>query len=126
MRNIIQGIRYINSKGYMHRDIKPQNILLVNGKTKTDIQFIDFGLGKKINKKDPRYQKCGTPGFVAPEQFGSSKSLVEYDEKCDVYSAGIILYILLSGQFPFRSRKYAQLVRQNKLGQIDFELVTFK
>jgi len=69
------------------------------------------------------FKKCGTPGFVAPEVLNSSKKdKVDYDCKCDIYSAGIILYYMLSGRLPFNSKEMSEVVRLNKFGIIDYDI----
>lgn len=73
----------------MHRDIKPENILLKDKSDNFDLKIADFGLAS-YTEADLLIRRCGTPGYVAPEILEDQK----YDEKVDVFSAGIILYIL--------------------------------
>ena len=76
----------------MHRDLKLENIIISTTKNSTVLKIIDFGLATKIKSKDYIFLKCGTPGFVAPEVFQTDEKM--YNEKCDIFSAGIISYIL--------------------------------
>ena len=92
MKNFLMGLAYIHSKGIMHRDLKPANLML-KGKKIAGIKIIDYGLATRTYAKRPVFACCGTPGFVAPELFGTGKKL-SYDEKCDIFSAGVIFYIL--------------------------------
>lgn len=89
-----------------HRDIKPDNIVFrkkKNNKNLEDFCLVDFGLSTtKLTNDNPIYLKCGTPGFIAPEIFTSQKGS-QITEVSDVFSLGAVAFILLSGQFPFRS-----------------------
>jgi len=80
----------------MHRDIKQEN-LMFKYKEKHDkpyeLVLIDFGLSSFDYVQEYIYRRCGTPGFVAPEIIKLNKGEI-YDSKCDVFSAGIIFYIL--------------------------------
>lgn len=81
----------------MHRDLKPENLLLEEHKNYDQVKLIDFGTSKRFidknDKKDlPITQMVGTPYYIAPEVIKKS-----YDEKCDLWSAGVIMFILLSG-----------------------------
>jgi len=93
MKNILRGLILCHSKGIMHRDLKPENLMLVNKRKIYKIKIIDFGLGTIIDDKPYVYKRCGTPGFVAPEIITHGNEM-KYDEKCDIFSAGVIFYIL--------------------------------
>ena len=86
---IMKGLEYLHSKNVAHRDIKLQNMLLNSQMKNPRIKIADFSLAEEfvVNKM---HVKCGTPGFMAPEIFYNEY----YDEKVDIFSAGIILYIL--------------------------------
>lgn len=82
----------------MHRDLKPEN-LLIESKGKNNqilVKVIDFGTSIEFNPNEKLKARLGTAYYIAPEVLRS-----EYDEKCDVWSCGIILYILLCGYPPF-------------------------
>ena len=100
-KQLMSAIAYCHSQGIAHRDLKPENILFLNRNPDSPIKVIDFGLSKifgnyynKINNK--MNTKVGTAYYVSPEVLAGI-----YDEKCDIWSAGVILYILLSGVPPF-------------------------
>ena len=83
----------------MHRDLKPDNILLKSSSS-LDLCLVDFGLADIYDSSNQYlFTKCGTPGFVAPEILNS----LPYGPKVDVFSAGIIMYGMLCGKYPFNS-----------------------
>ena len=93
MRNLLLALSHFHGEGIMHRDLKPENIMLRNENDLSDIVVVDFGLSS-MTHLDPRtvlFKKCGTPGFVGPEVFDCKDM---YTEKCDIFSAGVIFYIL--------------------------------
>lgn len=91
MRSILDALAYLSSKGIMHRDLKPDNILIAKG---GEVKIVDFGLATYIDSSDYIHKKCGTPGYIAPEVFkyNPKDPKTIYDERCDVYSAGCILF----------------------------------
>eukprot|EP01064_Diplonema_japonicum_P008624 TRINITY_DN16065_c0_g1_i1.p1 TRINITY_DN16065_c0_g1~~TRINITY_DN16065_c0_g1_i1.p1 ORF type:complete len:480 (+),score=42.16 TRINITY_DN16065_c0_g1_i1:70-1509(+) len=101
---IIEGIQYCHTQGVVHRDLKPQNILL----SSTDqIKLADFGFSRfqnineegKVSKSLRLQTQCGTPNYAAPEIFLGQG----YDGfKTDIWSCGVILYVMLSGTVPFK------------------------
>ena len=99
IKSVLQAITYCHSCGIIHRDLKPENILIPTGKNKIDytlLKIIDFG-ASVLKKDDGKISfRFGTPYYIAPEVL-----LESYNEKCDVWSIGVILYLLLVGQAPF-------------------------
>lgn len=105
----------MHKSGIIHRDIKPQNILFRN--SFDDIVLADFGLAD-FYRKDGQYlfKRCGTPGFVAPEVLHDKL----YDYKVDVFSVGVIMYLLLTGKQPFRSNNLDEIVQLNYDCAVDY------
>lgn len=100
IKQLLQAVLYIHSKGILHRDLKPSNLLL-RDKNTLSIVIADFGLAEfyRIDGKYI-YTRCGTPGYVAPEILQDKI----YDYKIDIYSTGVILFMMLSGgKSPFNS-----------------------
>lgn len=88
----------------MHRDLKPSNLVLENneGLLENQINLIDFGLSAECNVDNYLFKECGTIGYFAPEIImNQSKFLYKYTPKVDIFSAGVIFYILLTGVHPF-------------------------
>jgi calcium-dependent protein kinase len=83
-------LNYCHQKNIVHRDLKPENILL--DKDQAKITIIDFGTAMKFVKGEKLTQKFGTPYYIAPEVLKKT-----YDEKCDIWSIGVIMYLLLCG-----------------------------
>ena len=98
-KQIILGIQHIHSHKIVHRDIKLENILI---DLNNNIKICDFGIGKILShNKQLLYDKCGTPMYMAPEILLSSKNHGYEGYPVDIWSAGISLYIMLSGTLPF-------------------------
>ncbi len=95
MKSLLKAILYMHEKGIMHRDIKPENIVLKEKRKLKTLALIDFGLATFVDQKEYIFYRCGTPGFIAPEIIRMKKdNLCSYTEKCDIFSAGVIFYIL--------------------------------
>lgn len=117
INELLNSIEYIHSLGILHRDLKPENIILREKGQLEDLVIADFGLADYY-KKDGKYlfTRCGTPGYVAPEVLQDKV----YDFKVDVYSIGILLYILIVGKSPFKGQTYDDVVYLNFKGEVDY------
>jgi serine/threonine protein kinase len=103
---VCEAVQHAHQKAIIHRDLKPANILVTEVDGKPVPRIIDFGLAKTMNAiegKGPLHTKIGsfvgTPGYMSPEQCDPGAQ--DIDTRTDVYSLGIILYVLLAGQPPF-------------------------
>ena len=89
MQQILSGVEYIHKNGIVHRDLKPENLLLDQNK---NIKIVDFGLSNQYKSGERLKTACGSPCYAAPEMIAGKRY------ECvgvDVWSCGIILYILL-------------------------------
>jgi serine/threonine protein kinase len=102
-KQIIEGIQYIHSQGIVHRDIKLENILL---DLNNNIKICDFGVGKIIKPESTLYDQCGTPVYMAPEII---KNAGYKGFPVDIWSSGVALYIMLTGNIPFNRGKIHDL-----------------
>lgn len=95
-RHLMQVVGYCHDKGVVHRDLKPENILLATTASSSPIKLADFGLATYIHPGQSLHGTVGSPFYIAPEVLAGG-----YNQAADVWSAGVILYILLSGKPPF-------------------------
>lgn len=97
-REFLSAIEHIHKCNVVHRDLKPDNILLESdGDDRIGIKVADFGFAKELPKGGHLKSRCGTPAYVAPEICVG----VPYGKGVDIWSCGVILYLLLSGKIPF-------------------------
>ena len=117
VRQVLLAVNYMHGLKIAHRDLKPENLLL-ESKDGNDlsIKVADFGFSCFVHE-DGLKQRLGTPMFMAPEIVKKER----YTEKVDIWSIGIIAYILLSGRVPFSGRKKADLYAQIQHQPIDFQ-----
>lgn len=126
MRKIVSAVAYMHSKGVVHRDIKPENLLFVDHTADAEIKIIDFGFAKVKVVNQPLQTPCFTLHYAAPEVLAQTTRRSGYDEACDLWSLGVILYTMLSGQVPFQrsgspSNTAANIMERIKLGDFKFE-----
>lgn len=93
---VAAGIGHVHSLGYVHRDLKPDNLMYLTKAVDSKIKIIDFGLAGDVNI-NPCKTPCGTAHYAAPEVLSSQ----EYNQSADMWSLGVILYTLLCGFPPF-------------------------
>jgi len=114
IRQILEAVEYMHENGIAHRDLKPEN-LLCGGPTGEIIKVTDFGLSKDFGSATLR-TSCGTPDYVAPEVLKGQP----YDNSVDVWSIGVITYILLCGFPPFYGSNDQQIFEKILKAEYDF------
>ncbi|KAI8892792.1 kinase-like domain-containing protein [Globomyces pollinis-pini] len=117
VRKILLAINYLHEKGIVHRDLKPENLLLSEKSNTAEIKISDFGLSKIFNEVEVMKTACGTPGYVAPEVLKRQG----YGQEVDLWSLGVITYILLCGYPPFFDQKNAELFKKIMAGRYQFD-----
>jgi serine/threonine protein kinase len=116
------AVYYLHSYGIFHRDLKPENILMTDNSDFADIKLVDFGLGKIIGPNETCRETYGTLSYVAPEVLLEK----QYTKAVDLWSIGIISYLLLTGILPF-DHEYSQreIVRQTIQMEVSAENFVF-
>ena len=94
-KKIVHGIAHCQCRSVLHRDIKLDNILLDG---EGGVKICDFGVSRLITKTDVIHEQCGTPAYLAPEMSSNSQYSGFY---VDIWSLGILLYVMLQGTVPF-------------------------
>jgi len=116
VRKIVSAVEYLHSKGIAHRDLKPENLLVKSLECDTEVKIADFGLSKIIDQEKMMQTACGTPGYVAPEVLQAEG----YGEEVDMWSIGVITYILLCGFPPFYSESVPEVFEQIMKAEYDY------
>lgn len=113
---LFSAIHYCHKKRVAHRDLKPENLLLTSENDDSDIKIADFGFAKRVKEPKSLTTQCGTPGYVAAEILEGKP----YDTQADMWSIGVIVYILLGGYPPFIESNQRTLFRKIRKGQYEF------
>ncbi|XP_025198840.1 calcium/calmodulin-dependent protein kinase type 1 isoform X1 [Melanaphis sacchari] len=116
IRQVLGAVDYMHEQGVVHRDLKPENLLYYSTDEDSKIMISDFGLSK-IEDSGVMATACGTPGYVAPEVLAQKP----YGKAVDVWSIGVISYILLCGYPPFYDENDANLFAQILKGEFEFD-----
>jgi calcium-dependent protein kinase len=109
------AVSYLHSKNIVHRDLKPENIVLDSSKPRQNIKIIDFGTSRELDAQTKLNTKVGTAYYIAPEVLD-----MDYDSKCDIWSCGVILYVLLCGYPPFNGSNEEKIIEKIKTGKFGF------
>ncbi|KAF1791843.1 Calcium/calmodulin-dependent/calcium-dependent protein kinase [Phytophthora cactorum] len=116
VKKLADALLYCHQKGIVHRDLKPENLLYQSTDDNAEIKIADFGLAKLIRGDSLMQTACGTPGYVAPEILEGRP----YGAEVDLWSLGVIAYILLCGFPPFYDENNAALFQSIKSGVYDY------
>ena len=127
-KQIITGLSYCHNQGICHRDLKMENILFLTSQKNSPIKIIDFGFSQCVEKKKlvqyitgknfgtiNMQASVGTPHYVSPEVLKG-----KYNQKCDIWSAGIILFVMLGGYFPFDGNTDNEVYKAVMKQHLDF------
>lgn len=133
MSAMLSALNYChNIKNIVHRDIKPENMVFGSADSEDDIRLIDFGLSTMIAREEHLHKKCGSAFYLAPEVLKG-----QYDAKCDIWSLGVVLFVLLTGRPLIFGRGQKQVLAkvyalksvdkmvQSALGSRDPKLIDF-
>lgn len=120
VRRLAFALRHCFKKGIIHRDLKPDNILLSDDTDDSVIKLADFGFATAVNPESADHKilqtQLGTPNYIAPEIINGKT----YNYKCDIWSFGVITYVLLSGHLPFGGKSRSELFKHIKAGVFTF------
>uniref|UniRef100_A0A8C9WJD4 non-specific serine/threonine protein kinase n=1 Tax=Scleropages formosus TaxID=113540 RepID=A0A8C9WJD4_SCLFO len=120
MRSIGEAIQFLHAINIAHRDVKPENLLYTSKRPNAVLKLTDFGFAKETTAHNSLATPCYTPYYVAPEVLGPEK----YDKSCDMWSLGVIMYILLCGYPPFYSNHGLAISpgmkKRIRMGQYEF------
>jgi calcium/calmodulin-dependent protein kinase-4 len=105
---MLEAVKYLHENDVIHRDLKPENLLYEDSKEDARLKLADFGLSKIIDSDVQTQTVCGTPGYCSPEILKGRK----YGTSVDMWSVGVITYILLCGYEPFYSDNEAEMFKK--------------
>lgn len=123
IQQLFAAIFHFHSKGLVHRDIKPENALLKHKGilVETQLKVISFELCHPFKPGDVLKTKVGTPYYVAPQVLAG-----KYDQACDLWSSGVILYVFICGYPPFYGETDQEILKKVKLGNFSFNAADWK
>jgi len=116
VHKIVSAVAYLHNLGIVHRDLKPENLLLKRADNDLEIAIADFGLSKIVGQQMMMQTACGTPSYVAPEVLDASG----YDNAVDMWSIGVITYILLCGFPPFYGDTVPEIFEQIMAAKFEY------
>lgn len=116
---LLEALRFCHKREVAHRDVKPENILVVDPDISTKIKLCDFGCSKNIAQA-PFRTMIGSPLYCAPEVFEHGDA-GGYDEICDMWSTGVVLFLILVGYCPFDDGPVAEIARNVTAGDWKFD-----
>ena len=118
LKQILSAVSYCHNMNIIHRDLKPENILIVKRQKNGfhPIKIIDFGTAKVFQKEKAEHVLIGSAYYIAPEVLSRN-----YTELCDLWSCGVIMYILLTGRPPFNGSSEEEIMKKIKEGAYDLK-----
>lgn len=119
---IVSAVAYAHKNGIVHRDLKPENILIssVEGERNFNVKVVDWGASTKYSNIERLKELHGSLYYIAPEVLNKS-----YTEKCDIWSIGIIMYIMLSGEPPFNGKNNDEIFKKIQSASLKFPEESF-
>lgn len=121
IRQMLSALNYCHENNIAHRDLKLENFLFESEQPDAQLKLIDFGLSQHFEKNELILNPVGTPYYVAPEVLNGA-----YDNRCDIWSLGVITYMLISGTPPFYGKNDVETLRAVKVGKLVFDEKLFK
>lgn len=115
IKQILSAVSYLHQHKIIHRDLKPENIVFETKDPNSQLKIIDFGTCRKLVETEKLHSRLGTAYYIAPEVLNG-----EYDQKCDIWSCGVILYIFLFGIPPFNAKTDEEIFSKIKKGIFTF------
>lgn len=114
---LFETMKYCHEKKVAHRDLKPENILLLAIDSDVDVKIADFGFAKYAENDHSLLTTCGTPTYIAPEILRG----LPYGTKVDMWSLGVVIYVLLCGYVPFYNSDQTQQSTLIRMGKLEFD-----
>ncbi|CAG9329515.1 unnamed protein product [Blepharisma stoltei] len=117
LKQILLAVNYLHDNKIVHRDLKPANFLFCKSEEGAMLKLADFGLSSRFTRRSDTFRiAVGTTHYMAPEVINGC-----YTFKCDIWSIGVIMYAMLSGNFPFHSKFECEIYKQIEKGDINIE-----
>jgi serine/threonine protein kinase len=121
MNDMMSSVKYLHSLGIVHRDLKLENFLFEGSSSNSSLILIDFGLSKHYDSIERMRQRVGSCYYTAPEVLSG-----DYDERCDIWSLGVICYMLLSGTPPFFGKTPEEIHNSTLTKEAEFPAKRFR
>lgn len=119
LRQVLVSVSYLHCRGVVHRDIKPENLLFATAAAGSPVTLVDFGLARRrAGRRGVMRARVGTPYYMAPEIL--RRRHAGYDELCDMWSLGIVAYVMLCGYPPFNGHTDSEVFAAIRRGRCRF------